>query len=33
VINACHQFIPAEISPDAIMYVGMQWAIEIHNAA
>ncbi len=31
--RACHQFIPAEISPDAIIYVGMQCAIEIHKAA
>ncbi len=31
--SACHQFIPAEMSPDAIMYVGMQCAIEIHSAA
>src|SRR5690606_7852918 len=33
VMRACHQFIPAEINPDAIIYVGMQCAIEIHNAA
>ena len=33
VISACHQFIPAEINPDAIMYVGMQCAIEIQSAA
>ena len=31
--KACHHFIPAEISPDAIIYVGIQCAIEIHNAA
>ena len=31
--NACHQFIPAEISPDAIIYVGMQCAMEIQSAA
>jgi hypothetical protein len=33
VIRACHQFIPADINPDAIMYVGMQCAIEIQRAA
>ena len=33
VSSACHQFIPALIRPDASMYVGMQWAIEIHSAA
>ena len=33
VMSACHQFIPAEMSPDAIMYVGMQCAIEIQSAA
>ena len=32
-MSACHQFIPAPISPDESMYVGMQWAIEIHSAA
>jgi hypothetical protein len=32
-MSACHQFIPAEINPDAIMYVGMQCAIEIQSAA
>ena len=31
--KACHQFIPAEINPEAIMYFGMQCAIEIHSAA
>src|SRR5436853_1928862 len=31
--NACHQFIPDEISPDASMYFGIQCAIEIHRAA
>src|ERR1700730_16526778 len=33
VISACHQFMPAPISPDESMYVGMQWAMEIHSAA
>jgi hypothetical protein len=33
VSSACHQFIPVPMRPDAIMYVGMQWAIEIHSAA
>ena len=33
VTSACHQLMPAAMSPDAIMYVGMQWAIEIHSAA
>ena len=33
VTSACHQFMPALIRPDASMYVGMQWAIEIHSAA
>src|SRR6478609_5062961 len=33
VISASHQFIPAEINPDANRYVGMQWAIEIQSAA
>ena len=33
VTSACHQFMPAPMSPDASMYVGMQWAIEIHSAA
>ena len=31
--SACHQLMPAAISPEAIMYVGMQWAMEIHSAA
>ena len=31
--SACHQLIPAAISPAASLYVGMQWAIEIHSAA
>src|SRR5690349_25167649 len=25
VMSACHQFIPAEIKPDAITYGGLQW--------
>ena len=33
VSSACHQFIPTATSPPAIMYVGMQWAMEIHSAA
>src|ERR1051325_551659 len=33
VMSACHQFIPALMSPDASMYVGMQWAMLIHSAA
>src|SRR6058998_1637212 len=33
VISACHQFMPAPISPDESMYVGMQWAMEIQSAA
>ena len=33
VTMACHQLIPSLMSPDARMYVGMQWAIEIHSAA
>jgi hypothetical protein len=32
VSSACHQLMPAAIRPDAIVYVGMQWAIEIHSA-
>src|SRR5215208_8082922 len=32
VTNACHQAMPCAIIPDASMYVGMQWAIEIHSA-
>src|SRR5438128_11923229 len=31
--SAWRQLIPAPINPDASMYVGMQWAIEIHSAA
>src|SRR5690349_7826148 len=31
--SACHQFIPTAMSPPAIMYVGMQCAMEIHSAA
>ncbi len=31
--SACHQFIPAASNPPASMYVGMQWAMEIHSAA
>ena len=31
--SACHQFMPAAIKPPASVYVGMQWAIEIHSAA
>jgi hypothetical protein len=33
VINACHQFMPAAIKPDASIYVGMQCAIAIQSAA
>jgi hypothetical protein len=33
VISACHQFIPADIRPEASMYVGMQCAMLIHRAA
>jgi hypothetical protein len=33
VMRACHQFMPAPISPDESMYVGMQWAMEIQSAA
>src|SRR6266566_4159538 len=33
VISACDQFMPDAISPDASMYVGMQWAMLIHSAA
>jgi hypothetical protein len=33
VSSACHQFMPTAMSPPASMYVGMQWAIEIHSAA
>ncbi len=33
VTSACHQFMPSAISPDASMYVGMQCAMLIHNAA
>src|SRR5216117_434871 len=33
VMSSCHQFMPDEINPDASIYVGMQCAIEIHNAA
>src|SRR6185295_15367932 len=33
VSSACHQFIPTDTSPPASMYVGMQWAMEIHSAA
>src|SRR5271170_1264681 len=33
VASACHQFIPTLMRLDASMYVGMQWAIETHNAA
>ena len=33
VMSACFQFMPALMSPDASMYVGMQWAIEIQSAA
>ena len=32
-MRACHQFMPAPISPDESMYVGMQWAMEIQSAA
>ncbi len=31
--SACHQLMPLSIRPDAIWYVGMQWAIEIQSAA
>src|SRR5437870_9459178 len=33
VISACHQFIPAPISADESMYVGMQCAMEMQSAA
>jgi len=33
VSSACHQLIPLAINPDAIVYVGMQCAIEIQSAA
>ena len=33
VSSACHQFIPALISPDDNMYVGMQCAMLIQSAA
>jgi hypothetical protein len=33
VSSACQAFIPTAISHPAYMYVGMQWAIEIHSAA
>ena len=33
VTSACFQFIPAAISPDASMYVGMQCAMLIQRAA
>jgi hypothetical protein len=31
--SAWLQLIPAPINPEASMYVGMQWAIEIQSAA
>src|SRR4051812_20282425 len=31
--TACHQFMPPSISEEAIMYVGMQAASEIHRTA
>jgi len=33
VTSACHHAMPWSIIPDASVYVGMQWAIEIHSAA
>ncbi len=33
VTSACHHDMPAPMSPDASMYVGMQCAIEIQSAA
>jgi hypothetical protein len=32
VSSACHHASPPAIIPDASVYVGMQWAIEIHSA-
>jgi hypothetical protein len=31
--SACHHASPCPIMNDASVYVGMQWAIEIHSAA
>jgi hypothetical protein len=33
VSSACHQLMPLLMRLDAIVDVGMQWAIEIHSAA
>src|SRR5438445_12345116 len=32
-VSACHHASPWPIMNDASVYVGMQWAIEIHSAA